>query len=132
MHIKFFGAAGEVTGSRHYLEGEVRHQPFRFMIDYGMFQGGRDADEKNIEALPFDPKDVDFVILTHAHIDHSGLLPRLCAEGFRGTIYCTKATKELLKILLLDSAHIQENDFERAERKQKLGKWRGDLPAVLY
>ena len=132
MHIKFFGAAGEVTGSRHYLEGEVRHQPFRFMIDYGMFQGGRDADKKNIEALPFDPKDVDFVILTHAHIDHSGLLPRLCAEGFRGTIYCTKATKELLKILLLDSAHIQENDFERAERKQKLGKWRGDLPTVLY
>ena len=132
MHIKFFGAAGEVTGSRHYLEGETRGQAFRFMIDYGMFQGGRDADDKNLEALPFDPTDLDFVILTHAHIDHSGLLPRLCAEGFRGTIYCTKATKELLKILLLDSAHIQENDFERAERKQKLGKWRGDLPTVLY
>ncbi len=132
MHIKFFGAAGEVTGSRHYLEGEIKGKKFCFMIDYGMFQGGRDATDKNLESLPFNPADLDFVILTHAHIDHSGLLPRLCAEGFKGTIYCTKATKELLKILLLDSAHIQENDFERAERKQKLGKWRGDLPTVLY
>ena len=132
MHIKFFGAAGEVTGSRHFLEGAIKGKKFCFMIDYGMFQGGRDAADKNVESLPFNPADLDFVILTHAHIDHSGLLPRLCAEGFKGTIYCTKATQELLKILLLDSAHIQENDFERAERKQKLGKWRGDLPTVLY
>ncbi|MEY4062288.1 MAG: hypothetical protein RIT09_81 [Pseudomonadota bacterium] len=132
MHIKFFGAAGEVTGSRHYLEGEIKGKKFCFMIDYGMFQGGRDADEKNLEELPFNPADLDFVILTHAHIDHSGLLPRLCAQGFKGTIYCTKATKALLNILLLDSAHIQESDFSRAERKQKLGKWHGDLPQVLY
>jgi metallo-beta-lactamase family protein len=132
MHIKFFGAAGEVTGSRHYLEGEIKGKKFCFMIDYGMFQGGRDADEKNLEDLPFNPADLDFVILTHAHIDHSGLLPRLCAQGFKGAIYCTKATKALLNILLLDSAHIQESDFSRAERKQKLGKWHGDLPQVLY
>ena len=132
MHIQFFGAAGEVTGSRHLLEGEINGQSFKFMIDYGMFQGGRDADDKNLADLPFNPAEIDFVILTHAHIDHSGLLPRLSAQGFKGPIYCTPATEALIKILLLDSAHIQENDFERAERKQKLGKWRGELPTVLY
>ncbi len=132
MHIKFFGAAGEVTGSRHYVTGSINQQPFQFMIDYGMFQGGRDAADKNLEPLPFHPKELDFVVLTHAHIDHSGLLPRLCAEGFKGPIYCTKATEALLKILLLDSAHIQESDFARAERKQQLGKWHGELPTVLY
>ena len=132
MHIQFFGAAGEVTGSRHLLEGEINGQPFKFMIDYGMFQGGKDANDKNLADLPFNPAEIDFVILTHAHIDHSGLLPRLSAQGFKGPIYCTPATEALLKILLLDSAHIQENDFERAERKQKLGKWRGELPTVLY
>lgn len=132
MHIQFFGAAGEVTGSRHCIEGNTHHQHFKFVVDYGMFQGGRDADEKNLSPLPFPAEEIDFVILTHAHIDHSGLLPRLCAEGFKGPIYCTPATIELLSILLLDSAHIQENDFERAARKQKLGKWHGDLPIVLY
>ena len=132
MHIKFFGAAGEVTGSRHLIEGEIKGRSFKFMIDYGMFQGGRDAIEKNLEDLPFNPAELDFVILTHAHIDHSGLLPRLTGQGFKGTIYCTHATEALLKILLLDSAHIQENDFERAARKQKIGKWRGELPTVLY
>lgn len=132
MHIQFFGAAGEVTGSRHLLEGEINGQSFKFMIDYGMFQGGRDADDKNLADLPFNPAEIDFVILTHAHIDHSGLLPRLSAQGFKGPIYCTPATEALIKILLLDSAHIQENDFERAQRKQKLGKWRGELPTVLY
>lgn len=132
MHIKFFGAAGEVTGSRHLIEGEISGRSFKFMIDYGMFQGGRDPVEKNLEDLPFNPAELDFVILTHAHIDHSGLLPRLTGQGFKGTIYCTHATEALLKILLLDSAHIQENDFERAARKQKIGKWRGELPTVLY
>jgi metallo-beta-lactamase family protein len=132
MHIQFFGAAGEVTGSRHCIEGNTRNQHFKFVVDYGMFQGGRDADEKNLAPLPFLATEIDFVILTHAHIDHSGLLPRLCAEGFKGPIYCTPATIELLSILLLDSAHIQENDFERAARKQKIGKWHGDLPTVLY
>ena len=132
MKIQFLGAAGEVTGSRHLvetsLEGKVRH----FFVDYGMFQGGREASNKNMESLPISPKDVDFVVLTHAHIDHSGLLPRLCAQGFRGPIYCTKATYELLKILLPDSAHLQLADLERAERKMKLGKWRGELPVSLY
>ena len=102
------------------------------MVDYGMFQGGREATNKNIEPLPFSPKDIDFVVLTHAHIDHSGLLPRLCAQGFSGRIYCTSATFELLKILLPDSAYLQRADVDRAERKQKAGKWRGEMPVALY
>lgn len=132
MKIQFLGAAGEVTGSRHSVEVMLSGKPRRFMVDYGMFQGGREATNKNLEPLPFAPKDLDFVVLTHAHIDHSGLLPRLCAQGFSGPIYCTKATFELLKILLLDSAHLQRADEERAERKKKAGKWRGEMPVVLY
>ena len=132
MKIQFLGAAGEVTGSRHLVElmlaGRMRH----FLVDYGMFQGGREASNKNLEPLPFAPKDVEFVVLTHAHIDHSGLLPRLCAQGFKGPIYCTSATYELLKILLPDSAHLQFADLERAERKMKQGKWRGEMPVALY
>ena len=132
MKIQFFGAAGEVTGSRHLVEVMMSRRPRHFMVDYGMFQGGREATNKNLEPLPFAPKELDFVVLTHAHIDHSGLLPRLCAQGFAGPIYCTTATFELLKILLLDSAHLQRADVERAERKIKAGKWRGEIPVVLY
>ena len=132
MKIQFLGAAGEVTGSRHSVElilaGKVRH----FMVDYGMFQGGREASNKNLEPLPINPKDLDFVVLTHAHIDHSGLLPRLCAQGFKGPIYCTKASYELLKILLPDSAHLQYADLERAQRIAKRGKWHGEMPITLY
>ena len=102
------------------------------MVDYGIFQGGREASNKNLEPLPFAANDLEFVVLTHAHIDHSGLLPRLCAQGFKGPIYCTPATYELLKILLPDSAHLQLADLERAERKMKLGKWRGEMPVALY
>jgi metallo-beta-lactamase family protein len=132
MKIQFLGAAGEVTGSRHLVEAMLSGESRHFLVDYGMFQGGREAINKNLEPLPFSPKDLDFVVLTHAHIDHSGLLPRLCAQGFKGPIYCTNATYELLKILLLDSAHLQLADVERAERKMKAGKWRGDVPVALY
>ena len=132
MKIQFLGAAGEVTGSRHSVEATVGGRELRFIVDFGMFQGGREATAKNLEHLPFSPKEVDFIVLTHAHIDHSGLLPRLCAQGFSGPIYCTDATFELLKILLPDSAHLQRSDVERAERRQKAGKWRGDLPVALY
>lgn len=132
MKIQFLGAAGEVTGSRHSVELTLAGRQRRFMVDYGMFQGGREATNKNIEPLPFSPKDLDFIVLTHAHIDHSGLLPRLCAQGFSGPIYCTSATFELLKILLPDSAYLQRADVDRAERKQKAGKWRGEMPIALY
>ena len=80
----------------------------QFLVDCGMFQGGREADAKNQARFAFDPRKLDFVLLTHAHIDHSGLLPRLVAAGYSGPIYATAATCDLLKVMLLDSAHIQE------------------------
>lgn len=132
MQIRFLGAAGEVTGSQHLCEGTVAGEARRFLVDCGLFQGGRDAREKNQRPFAFDPAGLDFVVLTHAHLDHSGLLPRLCAAGFAGPIYTTPATLELLKILLPDSAHLQQADRERAERRQAKGRWRGELPEVLY
>ena len=132
MQIQFLGAAGEVTGSKYLINTELEDSVCKFIVDYGMFQGAREADEKNQKSLPFDPREISFLILTHAHIDHCGLIPRLCAEGFKGPIYCTSTTAKLIEIMLLDSAHIQVSDFERAEKKNKLGKWRGDMPVLLY
>ncbi|MBC6961517.1 MAG: MBL fold metallo-hydrolase [Nitrosomonas sp.] len=108
MQITFLGGAGEVTGSCYLVEtAEVR-----FLVDCGMFQGGRDADHKNHTAINFNPETIDFVLLTHAHVDHSGLLPRLAVLGFRGPVYMTRATADLLAIILKDSAHIQEKEAE--------------------
>ncbi|MCC6916563.1 MBL fold metallo-hydrolase [Nitrosomonas sp.] len=108
MQITFLGAAGEVTGSCYLVEtAEVR-----FLVDCGMFQGGRDADHKNSTAIDFNPETIDFVLLTHAHVDHSGLLPRLAVLGFRGPVYMTGATADLLAVILRDSAHIQEKEAE--------------------
>jgi metallo-beta-lactamase family protein len=132
MRLQFLGAAGEVTGSKTVLEMNLSGRSRRVIIDYGMFQGGREALEKNQGLLPFAATDVDCIILTHAHIDHSGLLPRLCASGFKGPIYCTSATFELLKIMLPDSAHLQLADSERTAKKIKQGKWRGTVPEPLY
>jgi metallo-beta-lactamase family protein len=132
MKIQFLGAAGEVTGSKYLLEMDLAQRNRRVIVDYGMFQGGREALEKNQGSLPILASEVDCVILTHAHIDHSGLLPRLCASGFKGPIYCTGATFELLKIMLPDSAHLQLADSERAAKKIKQGKWRGTVPEPLY
>jgi len=108
MKITFLGAAGEVTGSCYLIESDAAC----FLVDCGMFQGGADAYPKNLRALPFDVRRLDFVLLTHAHIDHSGLLPRLSMLGYRGPIYTTPATIDLLQVLLLDSAHIQEKESE--------------------
>ena len=108
MQLTFCGAAGEVTGSCYWIQGNWGQG----LIDCGMFQGGMRADLKNRAPFPFNPRQLDFVILTHAHLDHSGLLPKLAAEGFRGDIYCTMATADLLGVLLPDSAHIQEKDAE--------------------
>ena len=132
MQVRFLGAAGEVTGSKYLIEGKFSGEHRRFIVDYGMFQGGRESDDKNLEELPIEPSTIDFILITHAHIDHSGLLPRICSQGFTGPIYTTAATLDLLKILLADSAHLQLADLQRAERRQKLGKWKGDLPQVLY
>ncbi len=108
MKLTFLGAAREVTGSSYLVE----HEGVRFLVDCGMFQGGRETRAKNHQAFGFDPATIDFVLLTHAHIDHSGLLPRLVALGFQGTVHATRATSDLLAVMLPDSAHIQEKEAE--------------------
>lgn len=115
MRITFHGAAGEVTGSCALVEFEGG----RFLVDCGMFQGGRGAASKNLRALDFKLRDIDFVLLTHAHLDHSGLLPRLVALGYRGPIHATQATVDLLAVMLLDAAHIQEKETEWKNRRTR-------------
>ncbi len=109
MRISFLGAACEVTGSCFLVDAGS----LRFLVDCGLFQGGHEALTRNRSALDFDVSALDFVLLTHAHIDHSGLIPRLVHKGFRGRIYCTAATADLLAVMLTDSANIQEKDAQR-------------------
>lgn len=111
--LQSFGGAGTVTGSRHLLAGDNA----KLLVDCGMFQGAKVLREQNWAPFPIDPKTIDAVVLTHAHLDHSGYLPKLVREGFEGPIYCTAATAELCAILLKDSAHIAEKDAEYANRK---------------
>jgi metallo-beta-lactamase family protein len=129
MRITFLGAAGEVTGSCFH----VQTSSCSFLVDCGLFQGGREADRKNRDALDFEVRELDFVLLTHAHIDHSGLLPRLTMLHFRGPVYCTAPTADLLQVMLPDSAHIQEKEAEWQTRHRKREKrGRGPEPAPLY
>lgn len=129
MKLTFLGAAGEVTGSCFLVETSA----VRFLVDCGMFQGGREADRKNREAFGFDVRSLDFVLLTHAHIDHSGLLPRLAALGFAGPVHTTRATADLLGVMLPDSAHVQEKEAEWVTRhRRREGKGRRAEPAPLY
>lgn len=120
ISITFHGAAGMVTGSKHLLEitgsdGKTK----RVLLDCGMFQGeGPQSDEKN-RRFGFDPKEIDVLVLSHAHIDHSGLIPRLVRQGFTGPIYATPATRDLCTVMLADSAHIQESDFESDLKRAK-------------
>ncbi len=129
MKLTVLGAAREVTGSCYLVEAEG----VKFIVDCGMFQGGREAEPKNRRFPGFNPESLDFVLITHAHIDHSGLLPRLVNLGYRGPIYCTDATADLLGVLLPDSAHIAEKEAEwrNLDRRRKGGKWRGET-APLY
>jgi len=112
VRLTFLGAAGEVTGSCFLLESGRA----RFLVDCGLFQGDRATEARNRSRFAFDPRALDFVLLTHAHIDHSGLLPRLVAEGFAGPVFTTPATRDLLEVMLTDSAHIQERESERGRR----------------
>lgn len=113
MHITFHGAARNVTGSKHLVQ---LNDGTSVLLDCGMFQGmGEQTDDLN-EHFGFNPKKVDYMILSHAHIDHCGLIPRLVAEGFEGHIYCTSATMDLTRILLLDSAKIQMQDIEYSNK----------------
>lgn len=131
MRLGFLGAAGEVTGSCTLVESGTT----RFLVDCGMFQGGPEARAKNLRALDFgfDVRSINFVVLTHAHIDHSGLLPRLAMLGYRGPIYATPATIDLLKVLLPDSAHIQEKESEwQLRHRHRRGTGDRGVPAPLY
>ena len=111
--ITFYGAARTVTGSKYLLEADGA----RVLVDCGMFQGIKKLREKNWEPTPFDAKNLDAVVLTHAHLDHTGFLPRVVKEGFNRKVYCSEATAELAEIILLDSARIQEYDAYYANKK---------------
>lgn len=112
--ITFLGAAGTVTGSKYLVEAGGK----RLLVDCGLFEGSKDLKQRNWEALPIDPSAIDRVLLTHAHIDHTGYLPRLVRFGFRGPIFANAATHELCELLLTDSAHLQEEDALYAAKKQ--------------
>ena len=113
VKITFLGAAGTVTGSKYLIEAEGK----RLLVDCGLFEGSKELKQRNWDKLPIDPATIDWVLLTHAHIDHTGYLPRLVRNGFRGPIYANAATHELCALLLPDSAHLQEEDARFAAKK---------------
>jgi metallo-beta-lactamase family protein len=123
--LTFLGAAGTVTGSKYLIEAANK----RLLIDCGIFQGTPELSDRNYKPLPTDPKTFDYAVLTHAHLDHTGWLPCLVRDGFRGPIFANPATIELTALLLKDSAHLQEEDAERARTK---GYSRHANPQPLY
>src|SRR6202050_5483391 len=111
--ITFLGAAGTVTGSKYLLEAEGK----RLLVDCGLFEGSKELKQRNWEPLPIEASSIDWVLLTHAHIDHTGYLPKLVSACFRGPIYANAVTHELCALLLPDSAHLQEEDAKFAAKK---------------
>lgn len=125
VRIKFLGGAQSVTGSKYLVEAD----DFKVLVDCGLFQGLKELRERNWADFPTDPRTINAVIITHAHIDHIGFLPKLYKDGFRGPIYCTAASKDLAKIMLLDAAKLQEEEAEYAFKK---GYSKHDKPQPLY
>lgn len=114
MDLQFLGATGTVTGSKYLVTSGGRH----VLVDCGLFQGAKDLRRRNWDRLPVSPPDLDAVVLTHAHIDHSGYLPLLIRDGFAGRVFCTEATRDLCSILLPDCGYLQEEDADYARRKR--------------
>jgi len=125
-YIQFIGAAGTVTGSKTVITAGPKLED-RIMIDCGLFQGPKRFRLRNWTTIPVDPVSVGAVLMTHAHLDHCGYLPRLVSTGFSGPVYCTAATADLIRIILLDSAHIQEEEAKYANKKG-FSKHRPALP----
>jgi metallo-beta-lactamase family protein len=112
VSLSFLGAVETVTGSRYLVE----HAGRRVLVDCGLFQGAKRLRERNWRELPFDIAGLDAVVLTHAHIDHSGYLPRICNSGYTGPVFCTRGTRDLLQLLLPDAGHLQEEEAQHANR----------------
>jgi metallo-beta-lactamase family protein len=123
--LTFWGGVGTVTGSKYLVESGGA----RVLVDCGLFQGLRELRERNWEEPPFDAKSLDAIVITHAHVDHTGYLPRVVALGFKGPVYCSKGTAELLKLLLPDSARLQE---EEADYRNRHGLSRHEPALPLY
>ncbi|HEX7916148.1 MBL fold metallo-hydrolase [Rudaea sp.] len=117
MKVNFFGAAGTVTGSMHLVDAAGK----RILLDCGMIQGSDAEEARNTEAFPFDVNAIDAVVVSHAHIDHTGRLPLLAARGYQGPIYAQEATCDLIPVMLMDSASLQESDAARQSRKRVAG-----------
>ncbi len=122
MKLRFYGGSRMVTGSNHLIEANGKI----LMLDCGLIQGGKEEDLMNFKEFPYNPSDVDYLVLSHAHIDHSGRIPKLVNDGFKGRIIATKATTELSKIMLQDSGHIQESEAEWENKKRQ----RKNMPLV--
>jgi len=125
MKITFIGAVQTVTGSKYLLESNGK----KILLDCGLFQGQKELRLRNWNNFPINPAQIDAIILSHAHIDHSGYIPRLIKNGFHGKIYCTEATKALCEILLPDCGHLQEEEAYLAN-KQGYSKHKPEVPCL--
>lgn len=128
MKLSFHGADRDVTGSCHLVECAGR----RILIDCGLYQGGRELHEENAQPFGFDPRSIDFLLLTHAHLDHCGRVPLLVKQGFRGEIVTTAASRELARLVLLDAGHLQEEEVRRVARRAARHGHEGEPARPLY
>ena len=129
IRIRFLGGAKSVTGSKYLIEIDNNEFSYKLLLDCGLFQGLKDLRVKNWEEFPINPKLINAVVISHCHIDHTGYLPKLFKEGYKGKVYCTQASKDLMEIMLLDSAKLQEEEAEYAFKK---GYSKHERPQPLY